>query len=353
MTSKHYSRSAYHAGSWYEDESPQLNLTLQNFLDDATVTVTSQLTTTHETQHGGTRMGIPRGIISPHAGYSYSGPTAAYAYMHLREALERGFKGTVLVLHPSHHVHIDGCAISGASMIETPLHNIPVDNSLRLELLQTKQFSTMSKQVDEREHSGEMQYPYIAKIYTDYIQQQRSSNSNKSSSSSSHSEATLQILPIMVGSTSTSQESFFGKILAPILSRDNIFTIISTDFCHWGSRFGYTPTSTNSNEFNQSRREIHEYIEWLDNLGMDQITLKEPGAFAKYMKTYKNTICGRHPIGVYLHALKENSNQHSKQQHANKKEHVNLCFVKYAQSSQVKRMGESSVSYASAVARKV
>ena len=78
---------------------------------------------------------------------------------------------------------------------------------------------------------------------------------------------------------------------------------------------------------------------------MDNIANQEPGAFAKYIKLYKNTICGRHPIAVYLFALKENAKAGQ--------EEVNLSFVKYAQSSQVKNADESSVSYASAVARKL
>jgi Predicted dioxygenase len=86
-------------------------------------------------------------------------------------------------------------------------------------------------------------------------------------------------------------------------------------------------------------------IEWMDHVGMDSIASQEPGAFAKYIKLYKNTICGRHPIAVYLSALKESKESGVEQ--------VQIHFVKYAQSSQVKYDHESSVSYASAVIRKV
>jgi AmmeMemoRadiSam system protein B len=197
-----------------------------------------------------------------------------------------------------------------------------------LELLQTGEFTTMNRKTDEQEHSGEMQYPYIAKIYTEV--------------KSIHKDIRpLRILPIMVGATSHARH--FGHLLAPILSRPNIFTVISTDFCHWGSRFGYSPT--NSTDEAQSFSEIHEYIEWLDRQGMDKISLQEPGAFATYMKRYKNTICGRYPISVYLYALKKGKESDF--------ENLDLRFVKYAQSSRVKTLNESSVSYASAVARKI
>merc|ERR1712156_261290 len=117
----------------------------------------------------------------------------------------------------------------------------------------------------------------------------------------------VKILPIMVGSTS--QTKLYGRLLSPILSRSNIFTIISTDFCHWGSRFGYSPTSSSSCE--SSFREIYEYIQWLDGQGMEKICLQDPMAFTKYMKQYKNTICGRYPIGIYLHALQKTEEDRS------------------------------------------
>jgi AmmeMemoRadiSam system protein B len=86
-------------------------------------------------------------------------------------------------------------------------------------------------------------------------------------------------------------------------------------------------------------------IKWMDHVGMDNIASQDPGAFAKYIKLYKNTICGRHPIAVYLCALKENQDAG--------REEADLSFVKYAQSSQVMLLDDSSVSYASAIIRRL
>ncbi len=188
----------------------------------------------------------------------------------------------------------------------------------------------MSRKTDEMEHSGEMQYPFIAQIYTEIKSKNEHMNIPP-----------IQILPIMIGATS--QSKYFGHLLAPILSRPDIFTVISTDFCHWGSRFGYSPTD--AADQTQSFTEIHEFIEWLDREGMEKISLQDPGAFAKYMKKYRNTICGRYPISVYLNALEKGKESGL--------EEVNLEFVRYAQSSRVKSVRESCVSYASAVARKI
>jgi predicted class III extradiol MEMO1 family dioxygenase len=60
-----------------------------------------------------------------------------------------------------------------------------------------------------------------------------------------------------------------------------------------GQRFRFTYKDT-------SCKHIHEGIEKLDRMGMDLIEGKDPAKFATYQKTYKNTICGRHPIAVLL-----------------------------------------------------
>lgn len=324
-----YSRAAHHAGSWYSASSRDLDLQLSSLLAAAeketnTVAVESPL----------------RGIICPHAGYSYSGPTAAFSYHHLAMELAKKHDDDddddvddsphtitqILILHPSHHVYLDGCAVSGATQLETPLGNLMVDDELRQEILElgsprrSSVFEVMEKSVDEHEHSGEMQYPYIAKALL---------QANKLDS--------VKVLPIMCGSISASQEEDYGKLLAPIVGRPNVLCVVSTDFCHWGSRFQYQPTANPTTSM-----EIHEYIRAMDHQGMTHIELQQPGAFAEYLKKTKNTICGRHAIGVWLNAV-----------HTNKTtlETLDIAFVKYAQSSQVRSMRDSSVSYASATAR--
>ena len=71
---------------------------------------------------------------------------------------------------------------------------------------------------------------------------------------------------------------------------------------------------------------------------MALIEAQDTGGFAAYLREFRNTICGRHPIAVLLHALADCTSR----KHA-------LRFVRYAQSSAVTSMDDSSVSYASAV----
>ena len=304
-----YNRRAHHAGSWYMDEEKELRESLEDFLRDASTTTTTLSTAV-------------RALIVPHAGYSYSGPTAAYAYAALRQELARSDTPIrkILVLHPSHKLHLpQQCAVSQASILHTPLGDLRVDDELRHEILRLnhdstsgatkQQFTVMSASDDEREHSGEMQYPYLACCIP----------TNKN----------ITVLPVMCGSLSTESETFFGERLREIIHRPEIITIISTDFCHWGHRFDYQPTPNSS-------MPIHDFIEQMDRRGMDLIAAQEPGAFAMYLKETRNTICGRHAVAVWMRAVASNSS-------------LSVDFVRYAQSSPSTTLSDSSVSYAAAV----
>lgn len=249
-----------------------------------------------------------RAIIAPHAGYAYSGPTMAYAYAHLDPTTLR----RIFVLGPSHHFFSRKCHISECVEYETPLGNIDVDREVCRQLMDTGEFSPLGVDDDEAEHSIEMHLPYIA-------------NMMKGKS--------YTLVPIVVGALSPESEAMYGKLLEPYLANGENAFIISSDFCHWGRRFGY-----------QFRRhedeEIHQSIAWLDSEGMKAIEKKDPEAFYTYLKTYENTICGRHPIGVLLQAL---------HQHYEREDMYTIQFTRYDRSGLVHSMSDSSVSYASAV----
>jgi hypothetical protein len=101
-----------------------------------------------------------------------------------------------------------------------------------------------------------------------------------------------------------------------------------------GGKKDYTPP--------EGARKIHESIERLDREGMQTIEKRDHAEFCQYLARTKNTICGRHPIGVLLAALEH---QHQ-QQHVEKS--CRIRFVHYSQSSHVLSTLDSSVSYASA-----
>ena len=93
--------------------------------------------------------GAARAVIAPHAGFSYSGPTAAWAYKHVSPTGIR----RVFVLGPSHHHSMSRCAVSSCATYETPFGGIPVDRATSAALLETGAFDVMDLSVEEAEHS--------------------------------------------------------------------------------------------------------------------------------------------------------------------------------------------------------
>lgn len=133
-----------------------------------------------------------------------------------------------------------------------------------------------------------------------------------------------------------------------------------TDLKHRGTRFQYTyyypkppPSSTPAIRLSRtgpapsslSTHPIYKSISALDHEAMELLTLPPSKAcqahheFADYLARTKNTICGRHPIGVLLGALSvlEKDGRSAK-----------LKWVRYEQSSECTNVKDSSVSYASA-----
>lgn len=164
------------------------------------------------------------------------------------------------------------------------------------------------------------------------------------------------LVPILVGSTSPGVEKNYGAILAPYLGDpENIF-IISSDFCHWGSRFSYTfymPDSNSFSGYTLKRKEppsgstpIHKSIGTLDRLAMKAIESGSHDAFLANLQDTGNTVCGRHPIGVIMAALETLDVRKSQPREAK----GIFKFIRYERSSECTRVSDSSVSYASAFA---
>jgi AmmeMemoRadiSam system protein B len=351
-----YRRRASYAGSWYDSDEDTLQETLSGFLGAVDTQPTpSPAPITPSSLSPTSPPPRLRALIAPHAGYSYSGSTAAYAYAALQTELTTTTTNTkspirqILVLHPSHHVYMKGCAVSGASVLETPVGSLTVDDHLRKEILGlSNKFTVMEQGVDEKEHSGEMQYPYLAQILKTATAAAATTTTTSSNLRHQQEHEGITVLPVMCGSLSVEQEQVFGKLLADIIARPSVLTVVSTDFCHWGSRFGYQPTpsegvvNTNSNKHARSLP-LHEFIEGMDRQGMSLIELQQPGAFAKYLQETKNTVCGRHAVAVWMRAVEAKKDQDGS-------DDLQVNFVRYAQSSPVQSMNDSSVSYAAAVA---
>ena len=97
----------------------------------------------------------------------------------------------------------------------------------------------------------------------------------------------------MVGNIPEDKFAAYAELLLPLFLDERTVFIVSSDFCHWGSRFRFT------HQF-PDEPVIHKSIERLDKQGMDLIESQSFNAFTQYLDQTENTICGRHPIQLLL-----------------------------------------------------
>lgn len=156
----------------------------------------------------------------------------------------------------------------------------------------------------------------------------------------------------MIGNTSAATERTLGRILAPYLADESNAFVISSDFAHWGLRFRYTyyqPASGSPIELSSSAKTprdppIHESIKAVDFECMGACESGSHSAWLNCLDQNGNTVCGRHPIGVMMAAIEE-----VKKTDASNADGA-FKFVRYERSSEVTKVSDSSVSYASAFA---
>lgn len=97
------------------------------------------------------------GIVSPHAGYVYSGQVAAYAY----KVIAGKQYDTVIIIAPSHKAYFDGIALWDRGGFKTPLGTISIDEETALEMVNLGGVIKPDKDAHRQEHSLEVQLPFL------------------------------------------------------------------------------------------------------------------------------------------------------------------------------------------------
>src|SRR5712691_12310737 len=189
----HPVRHAAVAGSWYPGTAPALGAAVDRHL-------------AHADLAGAVLAGELVAIISPHAGLMYSGPVAAHAYRLLRG---RTFDVAVLV-GPSHFVGFDGVSIYLGDGFETPFGIAPIDDACAHALLASSPIVREHPTAHVREHSLEMQLPFLA-----------------------HLAPGLPIVPLEMGHQTAATASALGDALAAALRGRKALLVASTDLSHY------------------------------------------------------------------------------------------------------------------------
>ncbi len=146
------------------------------------------------------------GIIAPHAGYMYSGPTAAAAY-----AQVMGEKyDTVVIVSPSHHEFFEGVSVYPGQMYETPLGQVRIDTALRTDILAAGRVLRPTETGHRQEHAIEVQLPFLQYALGDFL-----------------------MLPLVIGHQTRDACFSLAETLAESLQSRNVLLVASTDLSHY------------------------------------------------------------------------------------------------------------------------
>ncbi len=139
-------RAAGNAGAFYPDSAVEIKSLIEMFNDALDKNLQRKELLNLE----------PRAIISPHAGYIYSGFTANFAHRILANRNVR----RVVVIGPSHHVYFRGISGSFFESYQTPLGDIAIDKEY-LHVMRKLFGIGFAKEAHNLEHSTETQMPFI------------------------------------------------------------------------------------------------------------------------------------------------------------------------------------------------
>jgi len=150
------------------------------------------------------RLGFPKALIVPHAGYIYSGQVAARAYDEVAPA--RGMVRRVVMLGPSHRVPVRGLAVPGAQAFATPLGAVPLEREALRAVQDLPQVVT-SDAAHALEHSLEVQLPFLQKVLGQF-----------------------SLVPFAVGTASVHEVS---EVIERLWGGAETLIVISTDLSHY------------------------------------------------------------------------------------------------------------------------
>jgi AmmeMemoRadiSam system protein B/AmmeMemoRadiSam system protein A len=134
-------RQSPHAGSWYPGTESELRELITSYLEKARSPIHGDIV----------------GLISPHAGYVYSGQTAAFAY----KTVEGKEYDVIIVIGPSHRHGFLGVSVDTLSGRLTPLGKIPFDLHVAETLIKSHQLIIHEPRAHIDEHSVEIQIPFL------------------------------------------------------------------------------------------------------------------------------------------------------------------------------------------------
>jgi AmmeMemoRadiSam system protein B len=189
-------RRAAVAGTWYPADPARLEREVEGHLRQAEQSGIA---------HDDAREQLVA-LVSPHAGLVYSGPVAAYGYRLLRtQPLD-----LIILVGPSHYVPFKGVSIWPNGAFETPCGPLAIDERAAMELMEQCSEVRALPQAHGREHSLEMQLPFLARL-------------------APH----VPILPLVMGHQTRETAFTLGNALANVAKTRRALLVASSDLTHF------------------------------------------------------------------------------------------------------------------------
>jgi AmmeMemoRadiSam system protein B len=272
-----YVRQSLDSGNWYPSVCAKLKKELDGWMDEAEKFTKDPVFSSYKSQ-------AIKALIVPHQPLPLSGETAAHALFKIRTL--KHIK-TIFVLGPSHFVPIREIGIFDSGALATQFGILKVNTEI-VHALQKhhtfhapkgyvssskglrKLFKRLSQKEDEQEHSIERVLPFI-KLGLG-------------------SRDDVSIVPLIVGTLYKEDVKMYINVLKQYFIDPSMLFVISTDFCHWGARFGYM-------DFDKS---VSDHVTKLDKQAQDIISEFNPEKFKDYLDKSRNTICGRDCLDILM-----------------------------------------------------
>ncbi|MFP4005907.1 MAG: AmmeMemoRadiSam system protein B [Candidatus Hadarchaeia archaeon] len=205
------------------------------------------------------------GLISPHAGYPYSGPIAAHGFFNLAKD---GIRERIVILGPNHSGLGRDVAIDNSNLWRTPLGTVKIDKDFARELAERSDVVEFDSNAHHSEHSLEVQLPFLQYLF----------------------DGEFKIVPICIGRQTMDVSRELGESLGE-MADENTLVIASSDFTH------YEPIDSAK----AKDKKAIERIEKMDWKGFLNLVSKE-----------NLSICGYSPIAVLMKAVEKMNGEKTK-----------------------------------------
>jgi MEMO1 family protein len=234
-------RESVLAGSWYPAAPEELRQNIESFL--ARVPPAAS-----------TSEGRLIALISPHAGYVYSGQVAAYAY----KLLEKQKFPTVIVIAPSHHARFQGVSVYDRGGFRTPLGEIPLDKDLITALEGRDKRIRFLPEAHAKEHALEIQLPFLQVVMPG-----------------------LKLVPLVMGEQDLETCQWLAKAIVDCVKDKPVLLVASSDLSHFHS-------------YDEAKR--------LDQVVLDKVAALDPEGLLQSLAGGKCEACGGGPMATTMMA---------------------------------------------------